>query len=169
MNLINKSRFFHILLVCSLGGLLFVQAYADSSVLYESEPNNTPFEANNFSGSTTIMGAMQGGDQDGYMWSVSDVDAQHSWSFELAGIADALTQVEIIRITFTDDGKEVASKESLFKFGSRDGSRPVQANDLIFEPGDILSLWCVQVVGRRNRVYYKRLISLKWVQRVKKV
>ena len=115
-----------------------MQAYADSSVLYESEPNNTPFEANSFSGSTTIMGAMQGGDQDGYMWSISDVDAQHSWSFELAGIADALTQVEIIRITFTDDGKEVASKESLFKFGSRDGSRPVQTNDLIFEPGEYL-------------------------------
>ena len=138
MNLINKKRFFHILLVCSLSVLLFLQAYADSSVLYESEPNNTPFEANKLSGPTTIMGAMQSGDQDGYLWSVSDVDAQHSWSFELAGIADALTQVEFIRLTYTDDGTEVAKRETLFKFGSRDGSRPIQTNDLIFEPGDYL-------------------------------
>ena len=115
-----------------------VQASSSNSVLYEAEPNNTPTEAVIFSGPATIMGAMPSNDQDGYMWSISDVDAQHSWSFELAGIADALTQVEIIRITFTDDGKEVASKESLFKFGSRDGSRPVQINELIFEPGDYL-------------------------------
>ena len=132
MKLAASSRVF------ILASSLLFSSLANAATLYEAEPNNTPFEANNFSGSTTIMGAMQGGDQDGYLWSVSDVDAQHSWSFELAGIADALTQVEIIRITFTDDGKEVASKESLFKFGSRDGSRPVQANDLIFEPGEYL-------------------------------
>ena len=109
-----------------------------SPVTYESEPNNTPAQANTFSGATTIMGAMQGGDQDGYMWSVSDVDAQHSWSFELAGIADALTQVEFIRLTYTDDGMDVAKRQTLFKFSSRDGSRPIQINNLIFEPGDYL-------------------------------
>ena len=132
MKLAASSRVF------ILASSLLFSSLANAVTLYEAEPNNTPVEATRFSGPTTIMGAMQSGDQDGYLWTVSDVDAQHSWSFELAGIADALTQVEFIRLTYTDDGKEVAKRETLFKFGSRDGSRPIQVNDLIFEPGDYL-------------------------------
>ena len=107
-----------------------------AQALYESEPNNTPAQANTFSGPANIMGLMEAGDQDGFMWSVSDVDAQYSWSFELTGIAGALTKVDFFLLTFTEDGNEVVSTEKIYKFGSRDGSRPVLVNDLIFEPGD---------------------------------
>ncbi len=109
MNSMAQFRYFiYILLYC------ICSFSSQAQVFYDTEPNNTPAEASRFSGPAKIMGAMQGGDQDGYLWSVSDVDAQHSWSFELAGIADALTQVEIIRLTYTDDGIEVAKRETLF-------------------------------------------------------
>ena len=106
--------------------------------LYETEPNDIPAEANPFSGEGVIMGSMQNGDQDAFMWSVSDVDAQFPWSFELNGIPGAVTVFELFRITFADNGKDVDKKETLFKFGSRDGSQPILQNDLIFEPGDYL-------------------------------
>ncbi len=81
---------------------------------------------------------MLANDQDAFLWSVSDVDAQYSWNFELQGIADAVTKVEIIKLTFSDNGVDIAKKETLFKFGSRDGSVPVAKRDLLFEPGDYL-------------------------------
>ena len=135
MKLLRFAVLFSMVIIASTQ---FLSMVAFAAVQYETEPNNTPAEANKLTGPITIMGAMAGGDQDGFIWTVSDVDAHHSWSFELSGIADALTQVEFIRLIYTDDGKEVAKKETLLKFGSRDGSRPVQINDLIFEPGEYL-------------------------------
>ena len=53
---------------------------------YESEPNNTPSDANPVAGAITIIGDLDGQDQDAFMWSVSDVDAQKRWTFELEGM-----------------------------------------------------------------------------------
>ena len=71
--------------------------------VYESEPNNTPAEANKVAGAVTIIGTMQGDDQDGFLWTVSDVDAQKRWTLELQGIPGALTVVEIIRLEYADN------------------------------------------------------------------
>ena len=47
--------------------------WAQSSY-YESEPNNTPSDANPVAGAITIIGDLGGQDQDAFMWPVSDVE-----------------------------------------------------------------------------------------------
>jgi len=121
-----------------LGIVCLCSALYAQPAVYETEPNNTPAEANNVSGAVTIIGTMQGDDQDGYQWTVSDVDAQKRWTLELNGIPGALTIVEVLRLEYADNGVDVAGKETLFTFGSRDGSKPAVADSLIFEPGDYL-------------------------------
>ena len=112
-------------------------AFAQPS-FYETEPNNTPAEANRIAGAVTILGTMNGTDQDGFMWTVSDEDAQKRWVFELHGIPGRLTIADVFRIEFADNGVDVASKSSLMKMGTRDGYTPAITRDLIFEPGEYL-------------------------------
>jgi hypothetical protein len=124
--------------LATLFGLVACSALFAQSVVYEAEPNDTPADANRVSGAVTIMGTMAGDDQDGYLWTVSDVDAQKRWTLELWGIPGALTIVEVIRIEYADNGVDVAGKTTLMTFGSRDGSKPAVADSLIFEPGDYI-------------------------------
>ena len=120
-----------------LAVLLPLSSLAQPS-LYEVEPNNTPAEATEIAGEVTVIGTLTGGDQDGYRWTVSDVDAQKRWSFELQGIPGGLTIVEVIRVVFADNGVDVTGIEKLFKMGTRDGSVPSIHEDLIFEPGEYI-------------------------------
>ncbi len=112
-----------------------VQAQA---AYYEVEPNDTPAQANAISGEGTVMGSMMNGDQDGFMWTVSDNDARKRWTFELHGIPGKLTIAEVVRITYADNGVDVAGRERLMKMGTRDGLTPSVAQDLVFEPGEYL-------------------------------
>jgi len=121
------------LLYCGLSGHAFAQ-----SVFHELEPNDTPETANRIAGAVRVLGSMAPGDQDGFLWTVSDVDAQQRWTFELDGIPGALTVVEVIRLQHADDGAGIAGRKVLFVLGSRDGSRPAIAEDLVFEPGEYL-------------------------------
>ena len=72
-------------LLCGASGL------AAQHAVYESEPNNTPAEANPIAGEVTVFGAMGGNDQDGFLWKVSDEDARKRWTFELQGIPGKLS------------------------------------------------------------------------------
>ena len=122
----------------SLLGMLLAVPVAAQSGFHETEPNDTPATANRIAGAVRVLGGLPPGDQDGFLWTVSDVDAQRRWSLELEGIPGALTVVEVIRLQYAEDGVGVASREVLFRLGSRDGSRPAIAEDLVFEPGDYL-------------------------------
>jgi hypothetical protein len=106
--------------------------------LIESEPNDTPETFNAVSGEVRIIGTLPPGDQDGFRWSVSDVDAARPWTFTLQGIPGALTIVEVMRPEYADDGITVSARESLFTLASRDGSRPGLAEGLLFDPGEYL-------------------------------
>jgi len=105
---------------------------------YESEPNNTPAEANRVAGEVTLYGSMLRGDQDGFLWTVSDDDARKLWTFELHGIPGALTIAEIVRVEYAENGSDVASVQRLVKMGTRDGLTPSLHADLLFEPGEYL-------------------------------
>ncbi|MGA9573764.1 MAG: VWA domain-containing protein [Lysobacterales bacterium] len=105
---------------------------------YESEPNNTPLEANPVAGEVTLYGTMVKGDQDGFLWTVTDDDARRYWTFELHGIPGVLTIVEIVRVEYADNGTDVTSIKRLVKMGTRDGLTPSIHRDLIFEPGEYL-------------------------------
>ena len=112
-------------------------AFAETS-FYESEPNNTPAEANSIAGEVTVYGTMLAGDQDGFLWTVSDNDARKRWTFELRGIPGALTIAEVARVEFADNGRDVAGVERIMKMGTRDGLTPSIHRDQLFEPGEYL-------------------------------
>ncbi len=105
---------------------------------YEVEPNNTPSEAANITGEVILIGTMGRGDQDGFKWTVSDVDAQKRWTFELQGTPGKLTVVDVIRVEYADNGVDVLGTKRLFTMGSRDGLRVVRIEDLLFEPGEYI-------------------------------
>lgn len=116
---------------------MHINAPAQTSY-FESEPNNTPAEANAIAGPVTVLGTMNEQDQDGFMWTVSDEGAQKRWVFELHGIPGRLTIADVLRIEFADNGVDVVSKESLMKMGTRDGLTPAITKELVFEPGNYL-------------------------------
>jgi Mg-chelatase subunit ChlD len=124
--------------MAALLGILLAGPAFPQSGFHEEEPNDTPETANRIAGAVRVLGSMAPGDQDGFMWTVSDVDAQQRWTFELDGIPGALTIVEVIRLDYADDGVSVAGRKVLFVLGSRDGTRPGIAEDMVFEPGDYL-------------------------------
>jgi len=119
------------------GSLATFAAFGQVAV-YESEPNNTPETAGRVKGEARIIGEMAPGDQDGYFWTVSDVGARKRWSFELQGIPGAMTLVEVVRLEHAEDDSGISDKTTLLKFGSRDGTRPGRADNLLFEPGEYL-------------------------------
>ena len=104
-------RFFLTLQVVSLStAITFTNALCAEPSYYETEPNNTPADANPAAGAITLIGDLRGRDQDGYKWTVSDVDAQKRWNFELQGVPGRLTIVEMIRVDFADNGVDVTGK-----------------------------------------------------------
>lgn len=125
-------------LILALSAALIPVAGAAQPAVYETEPNGTPAEATRVSGAAVIIGLMAARDQDGFLWTVSDVDAQKRWTFELEGIPGELTVVDVLRLEYAEDGVGVAGRTKLLTIGSRDGVKPALAQDLLFEPGEYL-------------------------------
>ncbi len=122
------------LLVCLSLSATATQTFAQAG-FYESEPNNTPAQANEISGEVILYGSMVDNDQDGYLWTVTDDDARKLWNFELHGTPGALTIVELVRVEYTADGDAVAGVDRLMKMGTRDGVTPSIHRDQLFDPG----------------------------------
>jgi len=106
--------------------------------VYETEPNDKPLQFNEVSGSVILLGELDSNDQDGYRWTISDVDAQQSWTISFQGVPGRLSVVDVIRLTYADNGVDVLSQDKLATLGSRDGSKPIVIRDLIFEPGEYI-------------------------------
>lgn len=123
-------------LIVALAG--FTMPVSAQPAFHESEPNDAPESANRISGEVRIVGAMPSGDQDGFLWTVSDVDATMPWTFGFQGVPGTLSVIEVIRLEYAADGTTLTGRKTLFKLGSRDGSRQAVAENLLFEPGDYL-------------------------------
>ncbi|MBA1419604.1 MAG: hypothetical protein FAF03_01755 [Epsilonproteobacteria bacterium] len=119
--------------------VLFVQvSWASPTTMYEKEPNNTPVEAAHFSGAMLLTGLLDKGDQDAYMWELDDENSQYLWDIELIGVPHAMTRIDIMKVTFTPDGKEVLDYKKFFSFGTRTGDKPIHLKHLLFDKGDYL-------------------------------
>jgi len=114
---------------------LFVSLSIAQVTMYEQEPNNTPLNGNTFKGAMTILGNMQGKDQDMLIWEVSDVDAAYLWDLELTGIPDSLTKLDFMQLTFTEDGTGVTKVDKLFSMNNHTGTQSVKKRGLVFYPG----------------------------------
>jgi hypothetical protein len=123
---------------CALVALIAPSVAFAQPGFYESEPNNTPQEANPVSGEVVLYGTMVANDQDGFLWTVTDEDARKRWNFELHGIPGALTIVDLSRVEYTEDGEGVAGVERLMKMGTRDGVTPSIHRNQLFDPGEYL-------------------------------
>ena len=115
-----------ILLACNVSAEKF---------FYEQEPNNSPIDGNHFKSEQTILGNMQGKDQDMFIWDVSDSDAEYQWNIEFEGVPGKLTRLDLMQVEFTEDGSGVTKADTIFSMSSPDGSVPLQANNLVVTPG----------------------------------
>ena len=115
----------------------FVRTAGAQQVFIDTEPNDAPDKAIEFSAPGTLMGAMPSRDQDAWLWIVSDEDATRRWTIELQGLPGVLTIADIGQPQFDETGK-VAGFSRLMKIGSRDGAQPAIAESLMIEPGQYL-------------------------------
>ena len=105
--------------------LLTASGAISDEAVFETEPNNFPAQYNRVSGAATLYGTLASGDQDGYLWTVSDEGARKRWTFELHGIPEAkLTQVSVARLEYAENGVDPVGSEKLFDMRTRDATRP---------------------------------------------
>lgn len=104
----KKSSVFLTLFITGFLWLASPVVRADAGY-YESEPNDTPADANPISGAVTVYGTMLSDDQDGFLWTVTDDDARKRWNFELYGIPGALTIADVVRVEYAENGQDVAA------------------------------------------------------------
>jgi hypothetical protein len=130
----SSQNFLYLMLAWVL--VMIPPTVCGQELFYETEPNNTPAEANTVSGEINIAGTMSGSDQDAFMWTVSDADAEKLWTIRLDGIPGKLTILQVFRVEFADNGVDVVGKQKLFGTGTRDGAKPAIVRDMLFEPGD---------------------------------
>lgn len=112
-----------------LAGLSLAQ-----TTMYEQEPNNDPYTVNQVNVPVIILGDMQNSDQDMFVWEVTDVDAGYFWDIRFRGIADKLTKLDVMQLTFTEDGSGVTKVDELFSIKNPNGAEMAQSG-LIFSPG----------------------------------
>jgi Mg-chelatase subunit ChlD len=105
---------------------------------YEKEPNDTPYQANRFSGETVLSGKLHKGDQDAFLWHVGKEESLYSWRMLVDGIPDAATRVDLLKIFFEKDGKRVRDYRKFFSFGTRTGVKPVHLKHLFLKEGDYM-------------------------------
>ncbi|HUG44390.1 MAG TPA: VWA domain-containing protein, partial [Acidobacteriota bacterium] len=108
---------------------------AGQQVLTETEPNDTPAQANPFQGEAILAGSMSGQDQDAFAWTVSAADAGFYWNLELQGMPETITKVDVMQVEFASNGTDVKSRKNLFSFSASGADVPAASGELIFTPG----------------------------------
>lgn len=122
------NKLFTFVICCAFGS-----AHAQIT-MYEQEPNNEPSSVNHVSAPIIILGTMQNNDQDMFAWEVSDIDAGYLWDIELEGIPDKLTKIDVVKLSFTEDGTGITKVDKLFSIKNQDGLTTVKEKGLIFSP-----------------------------------
>ena len=128
-----RSRFPSRVALLILALLALSAAWAQECRI-ESEPNDTPAEAVPIAPHLCLVGEMAGQDQDAYLWEVDEEAARREWSVEIQGIPGQLTKLDIVDVTFAENGVDVASAETLFTWGTDDG-RPSTSPTFRVAPG----------------------------------
>lgn len=128
--------------------------------LFEQEPNNTPDQARRFSGHAVLIGEVSGRDQDAWMWTVEDEDADHLWSIELAAETTGLVRLDIIELSYHDPDavasavegglvsalpsgdsgadRLISGSQTHLTLQTRRGQPVVREGELLLPPGDYL-------------------------------
>lgn len=86
-------------------------------------------------GAQCLSGALQEGDQDIFLWQVSEADASQQWNLSVQGLPTGVTGAQLLRITFAENGTDVAESQKLFALDATDGEL-VESGPLLLLPGD---------------------------------
>lgn len=100
----------------------------------EVEPNDTPAEAVPLDPYLCLVGEIAGQDQDAYVWEVGEDAAMQAWAIEIQGVSGQLTKMDVLDVTFAENGVDVAGFDSLLSWGTRDG-RPATSEPFVVAPG----------------------------------
>ncbi|MCX6044334.1 MAG: VWA domain-containing protein [Chloroflexi bacterium] len=129
----------HAIRIClvTFGLLLFALTpgplYAQSCTA-EVEPNDQPAAATPISGADCITGTETGEDQDLFVWTISATDAQQIWQLAFHAMPYGVSGVQLLKIEFADNGKDVTNSTKLFELSSPDG-QDVNVDQLLLTPG----------------------------------
>ncbi len=74
-------------------------ASAQGACAADAEPNDQPSLATLLAGELCLEGALAEGDQDLVAWEVTPAEATTRWSFALTGVEDAITTLQLLRVT----------------------------------------------------------------------
>ena len=74
-------------------------AGAQGACAADTEPNDQPSLATLLAGELCLEGALAEGDQDLVAWEVTPAEATTRWSFALTGVEDAITTLQLLRVT----------------------------------------------------------------------
>ena len=129
-----SKRFSRLLVLLALLLLRAPTLHAQSCT-GEAEPNEQPAQATAVNGAQCLSGALQEGDQDFFLWKVSETDASQSWNLSLQGVPTGVTGAQLLRITFAENGTDVAESQKLFALDARDGEL-VASGPLLLLPSD---------------------------------
>lgn len=145
---------------------------------YEAEPNDAPAQATPLSGEgpnsgtrladsdlpiACLAGELSGGDQDAFAWVVDEIGAAHAWAVGVEGAVGAVTQVDVFKIEFAEDGESVAAADSVFRFGTADGAW-AESDAFMLPPGRYV-LGISGAGGARDYVVHLKPVGLRFDSR----
>ena len=80
-------------LLASLVAADMAQAYP--RVLFESEPNDRPEQAQSFRGEMRLVGEVRGQDVDMFWWALDDTESDRFWTLELTSMNHSALRAEL--------------------------------------------------------------------------
>ena len=87
-------------------------------------------------GSLCVTGELAANDQDMFVWRVDEEMAKHRWRIEFSGIGgDNLTRLDVVQLTFLDDGVGVTSRSDILTLQSTT-TLPVHSREFMLAPGN---------------------------------
>ncbi|MFK8010396.1 MAG: VWA domain-containing protein [Marinicellaceae bacterium] len=119
-----------LLLLITLSQFVFAQ-----KTLFDIEPNNKPENAQEFKGEFQVEGTLEQGDQDLFLWNLSDAATDYFWDIELTGVPGRLTQIDFMQLDFTQDGTSVTKVNKTLTLKHNDGLDTVSKKEMVFSPG----------------------------------
>lgn len=136
-------QFVHALTLVALIGFASAQPCT-----WEVEPNDKPHLATPLTdaGPTSALpstgdartlclaGELTGGDQDMFVWDVPDEHANQRWAVDLYGTDGILTRLDLLRLTFLDDGESVTSRTDLLTVETMSSGK-LTSPEFVLEPG----------------------------------
>src|SRR5690606_31031106 len=135
--------------VCIAVAILAAGTALAQQCTYETETNDAPSQATPLSGEgpnsgtrladsdlpiACLAGELSSGDQDAFAWVIDEIGAAHAWAIGVEGAVGAVTQVDVFKIEFAEDGESVAAADSVFRFGTADGAC-AESEDFMLPPG----------------------------------